>query len=365
MSSENGGDGVDELGLLEARSSGSRGSLRTGAAKAVEVKRGWRRNLKILFFLLVVLGGLGAGGTYTYFKMRNPMMYFVNGLDIPMTISGVGEANVVLGPRMYQGRVMEPGPYDISVSNGSGEEVAHEHVEVPPFTSVVVYNVGGIALLRDSTVTYRNENTGLEREDIEYTLFQTYTTRDDVDYVFETPPEEIRVRGEPPREVRRFFGLPAQMEFDIPWAWEGSVSYLANYRRQYDQAMRLLREVMVLDPANPAVRTVSRRMVRDCIDVQFLPYPLISFCDPEHLGEVIALGIALKSWLEGEIAAAQTRPPVLGAPPVPYLPSAFALVDWWPRIPPPQPGAPPNTALTPDGAAVEGSGSGTPQDPSL
>lgn len=346
----------------------SRSSLGTGAAKRVEAKKGWGRTLTILFFVLVLLGGAAYAAYYFYIEARNPKMYFVNGLDTPMTVQ-IGQLTVPLGARAFENRVLEPGSYELVVTNGSGEEIAREQLEVPGFTDAVVYNVGGVALLRDSSVTYHLENTGMEREEVAYTLFQTYTTRDEVEWVFETPPQEIRVRGEPVREVHRFVGLPEQMEFDIPWGWDGSVSYLANYRHQFDDAIRMLRQVIALDPANSEVRIASRRMLRNCIRTDFFPYPWISFC-AQDLGQVYGLGQVICQDVLGERCATPApfpTPPVgqvvqPGQPgQVPLFPPAFSLVSWWPRIPEVVPGAPVDSALAPP---AEGSGASAP-DPTL
>jgi hypothetical protein len=110
--------------------------------------------------------------------------------------------------------------------------------------------------------------------------------KDNVDFVFMKPPMEISTRGTPPTKVQYFFGLPSQMESQMPWQWEGTVGSLF-YANEPAKALAMLIKVASLDGQNPRVGNVTRRVLQNC--VSYLDFPFITTENCGSMSSIVAL----------------------------------------------------------------------------
>lgn len=222
-----------------------------------------------------------------YQILRRPTVHVLNPLDIRATVT-IGSEKFELKPRAEESRVMEPGIYDIKVVDGSGVEISNETgKEIPAFTDVVAYNIAGLGTLRDSTVTYRKDRKLKTDPDKSVShVGETLIVKDNVDFVFMKPPMEISTRGTPPTKVQYFFGLPSQMESQMPWQWEGTVGSLF-YANEPAKALAMLIKVASLDGQNPRVGNVTRRVLQNC--VSYLDFPFITTENCGSMSSIVAL----------------------------------------------------------------------------
>jgi hypothetical protein len=226
-------------------------------------------------------------GFNQYQILRRPTVHVLNPLDIRATVT-IGSEKFELKPRAEESRVMEPGIYDITVVDGSGVEISKETAqEIPAFTDVVAYNIAGLGTLRDSTVTYRKDRKLKTDPDKSVShVGKTLIVKDNVDFVFMKPPMEISTRGTPPTKVQYFFGLPSQMESQMPWQWEGTVGSLF-YANEPAKALAMLIKVASLDGQNPRVGNVTRRVLQNC--VSYLDFPFITTENCGSMSSIVAL----------------------------------------------------------------------------
>lgn len=243
----------------------------------------------ILFISVGVLALATAGwfGFNYYQTLRRPVVHVLNPLDIRTTVT-IGSEKFELKPRTEESRVMEPGTYEIRVVDGSGVEISKETAkEIPAFTDVVAYNIAGLGTLRDSTVTYRKDRKlKTDPDKSESHVGQTLIVKDNVDFVFMKPPMEISTRGTPPSKIQRFFGLPAQMESQMPWQWEGTIGALF-YANEPAKALAMLIKVSALDGKNVRVGNVTRRVLQNC--VSYIDFPFITTANCGSMSSIAAL----------------------------------------------------------------------------
>ena len=261
--------------------------------------------IMLLTLLVVALGFGGWFGWQTYQKLRNPKMYFINAFDVPMKVK-IGDQTIELKGREFDSRVMVPGSYDLAVTDGSGNQIATEKVDVPEFTDVVAYNIGGVALLRESTVTFRKDRSvKTDPEEVSSPLGETFITRDDVEWSFESPTKEISVRGTPPptTERQKFFGFPGQLDSQVPWQWEGTVGYLLVYQQKPAEALKALLKVASIDSKNSRIRTAAHKIWANCTTYKDFPF----VTDPKCGSFLDLVGIAVKS---GQFEPEPPAPPV-------------------------------------------------------
>lgn len=230
----------------------------------------------ILFISVGVLSlATAAWLGYGYYQtLRRPTIHVLNPLDIRTTVT-IGAEKFELKPRTEEARVIEPGTYDITVVDGSGAEISKEAAkEIPAFTDVVAYNIAGLATLRESTVTYRKDRKlKTDPDKVQHHIGETLIVKDNIDYVFMKPPMEISTRGTPATKLETFFGLPAQMESQMPWQWEGTIGYLFYADKPLD-ALSMLIKVAALDGKNTRVGNVTRRVLENC--VSYVDFPFIT-----------------------------------------------------------------------------------------
>lgn len=230
-----------------------------------------------ILFIVVGVAALGTGswfGYQAYQAARRPVVHVLNPLDIRTTVT-IGSEKFELKPRTDESRVLEPGTYDITVTDGSGVEISKETAqEIPAFTDVVAYNIAGLGTLRDSTVTYRKDRKlKTDPDKIENHIGKTLIVKDNVDFVFMKPPMEISTRGTPPTKIETFFGFPSQMESQMPWQWEGTIGYLF-YADKPLEALTMLIKVAALDGKNTRVGNVTRRVLQNC--VSYIDFPFVT-----------------------------------------------------------------------------------------
>jgi hypothetical protein len=236
---------------------------------------------------VIALATAGWFGFNHYQTLRRPVVHVLNPLDIRATVT-IGAEKFELKPRTEEARVMEPGTYDIKVVDGSGVEISNETAkEIPAFTDVVAYNIAGLGTLRDSTVTYRKDRKLKTDPDKSFPhVGETLIIKDDVDFVFMKPPMEISTRGTPPTKIQYFFGLPAQMESQMPWQWEGTIGALF-YADQPEKALAMLIKVAALDGKNARVGNVTRRVLQNC--VSYIDFPFITKENCGSMSSIAAL----------------------------------------------------------------------------
>lgn len=203
-----------------------------------------------LVALLVLVASL-AGGGMLFLQMRGAEMVLVNGLDLAVEVS-IDEETISLAA-LGQTRVrVAAGEHAVIVRTTDGRSIDAEMIDVPSFTDVVVYSVGGAAALWAREIVYSTEIAPIfGGDDSAYELYagQTFITRDDVEYVFEDPPETISVSGSRDEESHWYFGFSDERT----WGWRPAVLTLMGSGRQ-PEARALMAEVLRIDPNNPLVR---------------------------------------------------------------------------------------------------------------
>lgn len=170
---------------------------------------------KVGIALVVVAAVAGLGG-WAYLGAKNPEIWFINALSVPVEIS-MGEETISLGAHSYEEHTFSPGAYDITVS-ADGETITEESVDVPGFTDAVAYNVLGAADLIYQGVVYTTVDTGLNEDTYDFHINETFVVRDDVNYLFEAPPDEISLSSGTTRATHHYFG------FVDPEAWGWAIS---------------------------------------------------------------------------------------------------------------------------------------------
>ena len=175
--------------------------------------------------LLLICGGIGAAVYFFYFQKDNVAV--VNGLDIPVTVSFVqSEGAEGTGAAVAEGTgstESDPAPFEVPagghfvtrLSNGTytaevrnGDQILQvETFEVGSDASLSVINVLGAAPIYLHEVIY---TTGVTPPNANW-MENTYMNRrfvavtENIDHLFEEPPEEIEISGT--SETRWFFGF--------------------------------------------------------------------------------------------------------------------------------------------------------------
>ncbi|WP_437318302.1 hypothetical protein [Sorangium sp. So ce385] len=152
----------------------------------------WQRAVALGITTVVALGAWNALAAARYTTVR-----IANALPYPVEVS-VGDASIQVpaqGLERLEGRV---GRRPVKVT-ARGRTIEEGELDVPRGTDVVAWNVLGLAPIYQLEVRYTADRSASSRDDAAPTLFcgQSAVIVDDVDFVFEPPPEQLSMpKGE-------------------------------------------------------------------------------------------------------------------------------------------------------------------------
>ncbi|XXX78464.1 hypothetical protein WMF30_06795 [Sorangium sp. So ce134] len=153
----------------------------------------WQRAVALGITAVVALGAWNALGAARYNTVR-----IANALPYPVEVS-VGGASVQVPARGLERLQSGVGRRAVKVTAG-GRTIEEGELDVPRGTDVVAWNVLGLAPIYQLEVRYTADRNASSDGDGVPTVFcgQSAVIVDDVDFVFEPPPEQLSMRkGEP------------------------------------------------------------------------------------------------------------------------------------------------------------------------
>lgn len=154
--------------------------------------RWWRRGLVVITLAATFLAMLSLRLDPHYREVR-----FVNGLDIPVRVS-LGRANVFFVAA--QGRVprrLGRGVYPVTVYTRDGMILDKDSIQIPEQADTLVYNILGAAPLYAEQLAVPGGPGGSAAParsaplPVEQFAGQRFIARQGIDYLFETPPEDL------------------------------------------------------------------------------------------------------------------------------------------------------------------------------
>lgn len=201
----------------------------------------WRGGLA---FAVVAATGAVAYGIATY----QPDVRFINGLDHPVEVRVEGEETVDVPPHSVAVEDIPAGTQTFvsryapdvhdQIQHLPEDGVIERHTsEIPQFSDLVAYNVGGLAPAYIQSVTYYSETSGvpvkqkMQREELRPLAGKTLYADEDVDYVDTEPPKEIEMAEDVETEKRWAFRYdgegPAMSDWMLQnWAHDRRAAFL-------------------------------------------------------------------------------------------------------------------------------------------
>lgn len=169
-------------------------------------------------------------------------VHFLNGLEVPVTIAGAGDSSFIVQPQGMITRELDSGSHHILVRD-KGTVLEELDVDVPGGTDLVVYNVLGAAPLYVNDVAYAGEDVSPAEAEARSRFASlagpTWVVRDDVDYVFENPPETVPLGRKGEISLKRSVGMGAG-------GWRSAVGHLATDGKM-GAAAALARRIALLE----------------------------------------------------------------------------------------------------------------------
>ncbi|NOK21689.1 hypothetical protein [Corallococcus carmarthensis] len=197
-----------------------------------------------------VLGGIGACALVAVGLVRYAMDFedvlFVNGLDIPVTITA-GSSRFTLEANDHLTRRMSTGAMDVEVV-GEGGTLARDTVVVTDERGLFLYNVLGAAPLYTSVIYYtrssaRNDTADSEPQPLAGLPFQRVRP---IDFMLTNPPSTMSMRKEDGQTMTRVHLGQA------PGGWGTSFNWLLQ-TQHYAEANRLAEGLLRALPKTPGV----------------------------------------------------------------------------------------------------------------
>lgn len=176
--------------------------------------RMWRRGLLAAVAVVGLSVWLVAHAAASKCEVR-----FVNGLDVEVTTT-VGSETLRLAPGIANTRVIATGSYHLVTKSIAGQVIEELDVDVPRRTDFVAYNALGAAPIFLESVKYA-EHKASETEPPQPVpmIGSSWIVREDVEYVFVTPPTQIQSTDVP---------KPRHHALVLDGGWRASVRFLAN-----------------------------------------------------------------------------------------------------------------------------------------
>ena len=162
----------------------------------------WQRAIALAGVVAVVFGAVNAFG-----GMRYNTVQLVNALPAPVTVK-VGTESVLVMPHTVGKARPRVGTQDVVVEL-DGKVLERGQLHVKRGYDVNAWNVLGAGALyhRDVVYTAKDSNETPSEAEPDIHCGEREVFRDDVDYVFTTPPEEIKMGEHEKVAHRSFFGL--------------------------------------------------------------------------------------------------------------------------------------------------------------
>ncbi|HTS18903.1 MAG TPA: hypothetical protein VMP11_15125 [Verrucomicrobiae bacterium] len=200
----------------------------------------WRQMAALSVAVLACGTALGI----LYAKSRTNV-YLVNGLDVPVAVSIDSGAPVQIAPNHERiAPKVSHGRHHIVTRSVNGDLVEEWDMDVPFAKDVVAYNILGAAPLYTEGVQYFAKGhprpSSLAPNPQQEFCGQRFIVLSRVDYIFVSPPPEIKMEGE--RAVRWRFARD-------PGGWRKTLSML-DVKRESQQAAALAEQIARLEPGN-------------------------------------------------------------------------------------------------------------------
>ncbi len=137
------------------------------------------------------------GAFFLWRSMTHAEVHILNGLEAEVVVA-FGDETFTLGAQGHEVRELPSGTYHVVVKTADGRLLKEEDVEVAGGADLAVYNVLGAAPLFFRVVPYspphvpKSENE--KKESYDCLAGKTWITRGDLDFPFDTPPDEIEMK---------------------------------------------------------------------------------------------------------------------------------------------------------------------------
>jgi tetratricopeptide (TPR) repeat protein len=193
--------------------------------------------------LAAVVLGLCAIGDHVIWRSHHSRIRVVNGLDVEVEAT-IGREHLRVGSGGIGSVEVPSGRNHISTRTASGEPVEELDVVAPGSTDLVAYDVLGAAPIRVAEFWYVANGAAQPGEPrVEDHFGEPFVVRDDVHFVFETPPEQIKMSGD--SQMRRRALL-------LKGGWRSTVAAL-NARADRTRAGDLACRVALLERTDEAI----------------------------------------------------------------------------------------------------------------
>jgi tetratricopeptide (TPR) repeat protein len=178
----------------------------------------------------------------------------VNGLAVPITVEVDGR-RLRVPPIGRTWTVLRIGTHDVRASTGK-DVVEDATIVAPPSSSVVLYNVMGVAPVYEASVFY-SKGGGRDPNPLLYFFGgrRLIVLHDHIDYQFEPLPESIQVDNNSSGERKLHLDT-------IDGGWRATVGYLMEHGRD-EESLSVCRGVVAAQPEDASARScVEQELLR-------------------------------------------------------------------------------------------------------
>lgn len=230
-------------------------------AENVAKKRGvrtWLARLQVNGKAVLALGGvlLGLGGLG--YSSGHTRLWIANGLDLAVVVEIDGTRHAV-EPASKTSVWLSTGVHRARVL-GSDDRVLDEHafsIVASGSNALHVYNVLGSAPVYVETIQYTSSKSNQTSPERGFELFAgvRFASKDQVDYVFETPPSSLSM------EQRSSYVLRTHADL-APRGWQSAVSFLV-VNGSYELAASVARDVSRAQPEDLTAAGVAAQLTEN------------------------------------------------------------------------------------------------------
>lgn len=166
--------------------------------------------------------------------------WFLNGLDVPVTIEAGGTAVALKAGERVRATVAT-GRHRFVVKAKDGRVLAEERVTVPRFADAVIYNALGAAPVYGVATIFRAyQSQSDERPKPTFYAGQTFIVEHSADYVMRAPPHSLSASKDSGTIVKRHVDA-------LEGGWSTTVKVLL-HEKQEERAQALLQKIVALSP---------------------------------------------------------------------------------------------------------------------
>lgn len=208
---------------------------------------------------LLLLVGLAGGGLYLFQQLGGATVWVLNGFDVPVEVTlrdAEGRERVERIPARSDASLELSGQVEITAVSTNGQPIVEDRFEVPRGVDLVAYNLLGAAAVQLEEVVYSLEPVPFDVPEIIPLSGQSLIVRDDVEYIFERPPDEAVVPDSESQVTYWYF------DYVGDGSWMVTVNSLLAPSRQGSptaeqraRAWEIVSTMRRLDPSNVAARS--------------------------------------------------------------------------------------------------------------